>query len=204
MRRLINRIKPQPTTESWEDYFHGRETLLWEGHPAEGIKGSFGMIGLSIFGVPFLAAGLGVFGMAIAAMFSGERLAAFGGGLFMMFFSLPFIGAGVGLVFGTWFVSYYSSHFVRYAITNKRAYIAKSWWQHTMESYPIKADNNIELQQGRFDTVYFFTEVTTDSDGDLQRNKIGFENIANGMDVYKLLRDVQAKAAEKYGTEPQT
>ncbi|MFQ1699430.1 hypothetical protein ACJ5NV_02430 [Loktanella agnita] len=193
---LLQRIKPKPKSEHWEDYFHGRETLLWEGKPEPGGRTSVGMIFMTVFGLPFLFTGLATFGTGLAGIFSGD-VNNLGGGIFMVLFALPFVGAGAALVFGPWITNRYAHQLIRYAVTNKRAYIATSWWQHTMQSYPITGDNSIELQEGRFDTVYFFTEVTTDSDGDRKRRKIGFEHIANGMAVYKLLRDVQAKAIER-------
>ena len=196
MIHLLNRIRPKPKSEHWEDYFHGRETLLWEGKPEPGGSKSFGMIFLSLFGMPFLLAGLGTFGTGFSGFFTGS-LVGFGGGIFMIFFSLPFICVGAGLVFGPWIAARYGHQFIRYALTNKRAYIATSWWHHQMQSYPIKADNSIDLKEGRYDTVYFFTEVTTDSEGDTKRRKIGFEHIKDGMAVYKLLRDVQAKAIDR-------
>ncbi len=203
MKGLLSRLKPSPKRARWEDYFHGRETLIWEGHPAEGIKGSLSMVFLSLFGLPFLLAGLatffGGFGFAILGGVTG-----IGSGIMMVAFSLPFMAIGFGLVFGTWIGTYYSAHFVRYALTNKRAYIAKSWWDHSMESYPILPNSNVELKEGRFDTVYFFTEHGRDSDGDKTTKKIGFEYIENGMEVYRLLRDVQAQAAARYGEGPET
>ncbi len=203
MIRIFQKFRPQPKSESWEDYFHGNETLIWEGHPAEGIKGTFGMVFMSLFGLPFLFGGLATFFGAFGFAFMGG-VSGIGGGLFMLVFSLPFLCVGFGLVFGSWILAYYSSHFVRYALTNKRAYIAKSWWNHTMESYPILPNSHIELEEGRFDTVYFFTERSRDSDGDLITTKVGYEHIANGMEVYRLLREVQAKAVEKYGEVPDT
>lgn len=193
---LLNRIKPKPKSEHWEDYFHGRETLLWEGKPEPGGTKSFGMILLSLFGIPFLLAGLSVFAGGFVGLFSGG-VVGMGGGIFMMVFALPFICVGAALVFGPWITARHRHKFIRYALTNKRAYIATSWWHHQMQSYPIEADSNIELQEGRYDTVYFFTDVISNSKGDEMRRKIGFEYIKGGRAVYKLLRDVQAEAIER-------
>lgn len=196
MINLLRRLKPQAPTKGWEDYFHGREELLWEGHPATGFKGTWGMVFMSLFGLPFFGAGVLALTTGLASIFSGT-LSDFAMGLFVVLFSVPFLLVGLGLVFGTWIAMYYAPHFIRYAVTNKRAYIATSWWNHRIESYPIREDTFFELDQGRFDTVYFHLKISRDSDGDRTETKIGFEHIENGMEVYQLLRDVQAKEIEK-------
>lgn len=196
MLRLFALIKPSPKSQNWEDFFHGRETLLWEGKPEPGIKNKPSMIFLSLFGLPFLAAGIGTLGGGISTLATGGA-GGVGMGLMMIVFSLPFITVGFGLVFGTWIAGFYAHQFTRYALSNKRAYIATSWWSHTMQSYPITPDTQFELEEGRFDTVYFFTKTVRDSDGDRREKKVGFRQIKEGMAVYKLLRDVQAEAIER-------
>ncbi len=201
MLKLLARIKPQPKSQHWEDFFHGRETLLWEGKPEPGIQKKLGVIFLSVFGLPFLMSGIGSFVGGLSALLTGS-FGGIGTGFFMIFFSLPFMAVGFGLVFGTWIASYYAHQFTRYALSNKRAYIATSWWWHTMQSYPITPDSEFELVEGRFDTVYFFSKTTKDSDGDRREKKIGFQYIKDGMAVYKLLLDVQAKTIERDKDKP--
>lgn len=204
MINLIRRFKPQPKSGDWEDYFHGRETLIWEGHPARGLHGRVGLIAMSLFGIPFFIAGIKVFIIGISFI---DTRGSWGGvveGLFTIVLSLPFLLAGFIAVFGTWIGAFYASEFVRYGLSNKRAYIAKSWWNHSIESYPIKAENMIEIKQGRLDTVYFFTERTVGSDGNVHSKRIGFEGVENGMEVYQLLRDVQAHAIEREQERPKS
>jgi len=200
--RWLSRIKPQPSSDKWEDYFHGHEVLLWEGYPARGFKSTWGTLGMSIFGAPFLFGGIITFGFGIKNLTSGDGMDPIIAGLGLIAFSLPFLGVGLALVFGTWLALYFSHHFVRYALSNKRAYIATSWWNHKMESYPILASNQIEIERGRHDTVWFTKFETRDSDGDKQTKRIGFEQIADGMPVYQLLREVQEKARLRAPTTP--
>lgn len=152
------------------------------------------MVGLSLFGVPFLLVGLGTMLAGIAGLFASGKMIDLGGGLFMILFSLPFVAVGVGLTIGTWVLSYLNPYFVRYALSNKRAYIATSWWYHKMESYPIDAHNYTALEHGKEDTVYFIKLSGRDKDGDRKTTRVGFEHIADGAAVYALLRDIQQKA----------
>ncbi len=191
---LIKRLQPTPKSTRWEDYFHGDEELLWSASPVRTLNWTWGMVGMSLFGLPFLFAGLGTFSFGILALFDDSEHASLIGAIGLTAFSLPFMAVGIGLTIGTWVMASLSPHFVRYALTNKRAYIATAWWQHKMESYPIAADNYTALEHGKGDTVYFAKMTERDSDGDKTTSRIGFENIANGDAVYALLRDLQQKA----------
>jgi len=193
---LIKRIQPAPQTRSvtWEDYFHGHEVLLWSSAPQPKMNWTWTMVGLSLFGIPFLLAGLGIIAGGVLQMTGAAHEVTIG--LFMILFGLPFLGVGVGLTMGIWVAVWLSPHFIRYALSTKRAYIAKSWWNHTMESYPIGAHSYIKRQQSKTDTVFFAKFTERDSDGDRNTSHIGFENIADGAAVYKLLREIQQKATQ--------
>ncbi len=192
--RLYDRLKPKPKSLAWEDYFHGHETLLWEAAPASRMIFTPGMLFMSVFGVPFLGAGLYTFGSAFAQFSGGLQLSNILLFIFLLAFSVPFICVGFGLVFGIWLAAKYRPHFVRYGLSNKRAYVATSWWNHTMESYPILAQSYIALEQGRLDTVWFLRRQNVDDDGDRQTEKIGFEGLEDGTEVCKLLRQIQEQA----------
>lgn len=194
LEKFMQRFKPAPKSLDWEDYFHRHETLLWEGAPVPAMQVSVGMVFLSLFGIPFLAAGLFILSMGGAMIVAFESILGAGFGLFLMAFSLPFVMVGASLTIGIWILSYYTPQFTRYAVSSKRAYIAKSWWNHTMESYPIRRDSKLDLREGRSDTVYFYAHQERDGDGGTNATRVGFENIADGAAVYALLRKVQEEA----------
>ena len=81
--------------------------------------------------------------------------------------------------------------FPRYALTNKRAYLATSFSKHSLATYAIAADDVVTLTQGRTDNVHFKTIHDRDSDGDRTTQKIGFDNIKEGQEVYALIRQIQ-------------
>ncbi len=197
MPRIINPDHAVKTeSQNWEDYFEPGERLLWQGRPIPG-GGRPGHIFLSLFGMPFLGAGLFTFKEGVDHLIgSAVDLTANFDFMFLIPFSLPFLAIGAGLVFGPWVLPRYMLKRTRYALSDKRAYIAKTAWGRSLETYTITADADIEIESRRHHTVSFATRVSKDSDGDRVTTKISFENIEEGEKVYKLLRQVQQKLTE--------
>mgnify|MGYP000004662641 CR=1 FL=1 len=191
---MISRFFPPPKHDRWEDYFEPGEVLLWQGAPEPGAKFSWGFVVISIFGVPFLLAGLSSMGQGISAFFRQDGPMAIMLGLFFITFSVPFLLIGLALIFGPWLASIHGHKFVQYALTNKRAYIAKSFIKHAIDSYVIGPDNVITLEQGKFDSVKFATVHSHDSDGDKITKSVGFDWISEGRAVYHLIREIQKEA----------
>lgn len=185
--------------DAWEDYFDPGETLIWEGTPVGRSRPTVAMIGAAIFGLPFLMAGLGIsiggllFGFGASFGWAGAA-----GSLFMFLFGLPFIGVGAGLVFGPYYAQSQAHRNVRYALTDRRAYIASQWWNRNLEVLTIAPDAPVSIENGR--TVYFHTIVGTDSEGDRTTERKGFENIPDAMEVYRLIRSIQSPPAEDEST----
>ena len=176
--------------DRWEDYFVSGETLLWEGRPERASGFSPGMLGLAIFGLPFLAVGVGLSGAAFLAFlgWSSSWIEA-AGSLFLFFFGLPFAGAGIGMVFGPWYAARYAHRFIRYALSDRRAYIASHWWNRKMEVLKIAPNASVTIEAGH--SVFFHSTRGEDSDGDPVTKRRGFENIADAPKVYQLIRQIQ-------------
>lgn len=178
--------------DAWEQYFQPGETLLWEGAPKPGVHGWPKIIGVAIFGLIFLFAGLGVFATGVAKALLGEGWFDYGLALFILLFSLPFVAFGASAVFGGWWTAAKAHSRVRYAVSTRCAYIAKSYRTRSIESYPILAGTALGLLKGRrSDTVWFHVRSEKDSDGDRFTTRIAFENIADGETAYRLLRSIQ-------------
>jgi hypothetical protein len=178
--------------EGWEHYFQPGETLLWEGAPKPGVYGWPKIIGLAFFGLPFLIVGIGVFVAGIRQMIVGGGWGDVGLGLFFAAFSLPFGGVGAVMVFGQWWAAAEAHKRLRYAVSTRCAYIAKSYRTRSIESYPILKGTALGLEKDRgADTVWFHVISERDSDGDRTTTRISFDNIADGDRVYTVLRSVQ-------------
>jgi hypothetical protein len=182
----VTRLARIDSADRWEDFLDPGEKLLWQGAPAPGLRITLPMVGLSLFGLPFLAAGLGTFGFGLVQLLGGRSLAEGGTGLFLIAFSAPFAGVGGLMVFGTWYKAAHRR--VRYALSTRRAYVATSWWKRRLESYPISPDTPLELERGPTDSIWFRTETRPNSD---TTTRVGFENITEGERVYALLRRIQ-------------
>ena len=190
---MIARFTKPPKHDRWDDYFEPGEVLLWHGQPAPGIKNPLGTLFLSIFGIPFFGGGVAVATGAVTSLAGGG--AGILMGIVMLAFSVPFLCVGAGMTIGSWLVAIYGHRFTRYALSNKRAYVANSFFRHTLQSFLIKPDDIITLTQGRHDDVKFKTVHERDSDGDKTTRTIGFDGIADGREVYAMIRKIQAEAS---------
>lgn len=181
---------------SWDAYFQPGEALVWEGAPKPGVHGWPKIIGLALFGLPFLIVGVVFFFVGLNQAATGGTLADVGLGLFFAVFALPFAGAGAAMVFGQWWAAKEAHRCIRYAISTRCAYIAKSYWSRSIESYPILKSSALGLEKGRSaDTVWFHVQTEKDSDGDRTTTRISFDNIAEGDKVYTILRSIQTGTA---------
>ncbi|MBA3910018.1 MAG: hypothetical protein C0524_09030 [Rhodobacter sp.] len=178
--------------ESWERYFQPGEALVWEGAPKPGVHGLAKIIGLAVFGLPFLGAGIGMLVAGLRQIAIGASWADIGLGLFLSVFALPFAGAGALMVVGQWWAAHEAHGKIRYALSTRAAYIAKSYWARSIETYPILPSTATGLEKGRTaDTVWFHVRSEKDSDGDRTTIRIAFDNIADGLSVYRMIRSIR-------------
>jgi hypothetical protein len=149
---------------------------------------------LMAFGAPFLIIGVALMIHSFAQLPRAVTLSDAGLALFLLAFSVPFGGIGAFLVFGPFIDARTASRDVRYALSNRAAYIQRLRPFPSLRVYPILPHTALELERGkRADTVWVHARLERDSDGDLGTTKAGFENIAEGEKVYNLIRDLQGK-----------
>lgn len=168
----------------WEDYFDSGERLLWQGAPGRGIRFSLGGLILSVFGLFFLSFSMVWVGMALQ-MSTGSAMDY----LFPMF-GMPFVLVGLWLVVGHWFFDAYKRKNTRYALTTKRALIARTLFGRRMESYEISATSPLTLVEGKSDTVNFAEKTVRGKNGTSQV-PIGFRFISDGRQVYNMLEEIK-------------
>ena len=170
----------------WAPYLDPGERLLWEGAPDAGVRVRGSDIAQSVFGLFFL-------GFALFWTFMASTMGAEAGGGFRAFglFGLPFIAVGAYLVCGHFFWKAYERSKTRYALTTERAIVAKSALGRSMRSFPIRSESEVAYEPGDPATIWFHREVRR---GRKRRRTIrhGFEYIADGDNVYRLMRSVQA------------
>ena len=182
--------------EAWQHYFQPGETLLWQGTPKRGVHGWPKIIGLALFGLPFLIVGVGVFVAGVRQMLMANGWADIGLGFFFTAFGVPFAGFGAVMVVGQWWAAAEAHRRIRYAVSTRCAFIAKSHRTHSLESYPILRGTALGLEKGpKADTVWFHVQCERDSDGGRTTTRMSFDNIAGGDEVYRLLRSIQIGTA---------
>jgi hypothetical protein len=174
--------RPAAQTESnrWEDYLDPDERLLWQGAPATGLRFTGGGLAKSAFGVFFLA--FSVFWVTMAS--------SIGHGTAFPVFGVPFVLVGLWLVVGHWFYDAYKRKHARYALTTRRAIIARSMMGRKLLSYEIGRNSPIALIEGDLDTVNFDRRIYHTKNG-TQTELIGFRFIADGRKVFRMLQDIK-------------
>jgi len=181
--------------EGWDAYLDRDETLLWEGAPVPGLRVRASDLAQSIFGLFFL--GFAIFWMWGASGFGTGDVS----GPFLLFplFGLPFVLVGAYLSFGHFFWSAFLRSRTRYALTDRRAIVAKRSFTRSLKSYPIDAGTEIEYEPGQPATVWLAREARRGNKGRTYTVKRGFEYISDGARVYRTIRDIQQSARERQG-----
>ncbi len=177
----------------WAPYLDEGEKLLWTGQPEPGLRFRGANVVKSVFGLFFL--GFSVFWVVMAMTITGAGAGAFGTmGLVFPLFGLPFVAVGLYLVVGHFFWEAYVRKHTRYALTGKRAFIATAVFGRKLKSYPVTKSMPLEFEPGPPDTIWFAEEDRRGSKGRRYTVKRGFEMIADGDEVYRLIRRIRGEA----------
>ncbi|MGI9370798.1 MAG: aspartate carbamoyltransferase catalytic subunit [Ruegeria sp.] len=167
-------------SDQWDKLLDRGEKIIWQGRP----DGEFSIKDVSIvlvfFG--FFFAGFAVFWVAMASQAS----------ILFSLFGLPFVAAGFFLVANGIFGRTFRRRRSWYTLTDRRAFIATNFPFHgrRLKSYSITEENQLELVDGRHPSVYFDKETRRGNKGNYEIS-IEFENLADGREVYALLRGIQ-------------
>jgi hypothetical protein len=184
-------------TPNWQTHFQPDETLLWQGAPVPGFHQRGKALFLMIFGLPFLIIGVAIFFFGLNRLTQAPTVSDAGLAVFFTAFGLPFGGLGGFLVFGPILEARTDARHLRYALTNRAAYIWRAWPVEKVSVYPILPQTALDLEKGkRADTVWLHARVERDSEGSLATVYIGFRNISDGEKVYRLIREIQTGEAE--------
>jgi hypothetical protein len=176
-------------TDSWEAYLQPGERLLWQGAPLPGIRNRGRLVFLSLFGVPFLLAGLGGVGVGLRHLLWLGEVAL---GLFVLAVAAVVGLVGYALVVHQWVEAARAHLTTRYALSTRAAYVARKARKRSLESYPILPRTALELDRcDGYDNVWFHSRSEDDSEGGITTSRIGFEGIRDGAEVFRLMRGIQ-------------
>lgn len=170
------------------------ETILWKGTPVPGLHHPGKTAFLVAFGLPFLMIGAGLLLYGATHMPAAPTANDAGLALVTALFSLPFGGIGAFLVFGPFIEARTNARHIRYTLTTRAAYVARSGRFPSLKVYPILPHTALELEPGkRASTIWLHARLERDSEGDIGTTKAGFENIAEADKVFAMIRDLQGK-----------
>lgn len=172
------------TPAGWEGILDPDERILWQGRPDPGFRMDLARVFPAVFGLFF--AGFATFWMVMASR---------AGGIFWMF-GLLFFFVGLGMILSSIFGDTIKRRGSWYTLTDRRAFIATDlpFRGKSLKSYPIDRDSVIDYRAGEPATIHFAHEYHRGEDHSY-RVSIGFERIAEGEAVMRLIREVQRGAA---------
>lgn len=173
-------MKPEQK-DGWEGILDPGEQILWQGRPDGKVVIRARNVVVLLFGLAF--GGFALFWIIMAG--------AMGGGMFALF-GLPHFLIGASIVWGALYWGAYKRRRTWYTLTDRRAIIATDLpiRGRRLKSWPIEADTPIDYQPGEPASVYFASETRRGQNSSYQV-PIGFERIAEGDKVYRLIRDIQ-------------
>lgn len=178
------------TRHRWEDYFDPNEVLLWEAVPDPKARQYYQLFMI----IPAIAALWFSSILADVALNEISRVDAspdFGTILIIAMLLVGFV-VQFGLAFmWCWAFAFNRHKYIRYALSNKRAFVEASFTGHVLRTYKIRSDDRISLDQGKLDNV----RIKSGKQGNLTR-RIGFDDIVNGPELYSLTQKVRKEAAD--------
>ena len=182
-------------SDEWKGLLYHDEKIIWQGSPEGRVRLEWKSAFTPIFFLFFT--GFAIFWMMTASWMIGEADGA-GPGIqgpfrYMWVFGLPFFAAGFYNLVLIHFWKARERRRTHYTLTNQRAFIGKTGitGKRSLTSHPITADTNLTISEGATSDVSFAKETKKNADGDPYVISIGFEDLANGREVYALMRKLQ-------------
>ncbi len=165
--------------DPWEGLLDPGEVILWQGKPEPGVKLEWDSPFTAFFFIFFT--GFSIFWMAMASKAPGP---------FWMF-GLLFFGVGSYNLIGVHFWKAYLRRHQHYTLTNKRAFIgAQRFGKRSLVSHPITPETKLHYEEGTLSNIWFAEKVSKNFKNP-SVEKIGFERLAKGREVFAKFREAQ-------------
>ncbi|WP_322890305.1 MULTISPECIES: hypothetical protein [unclassified Yoonia] len=185
---------PAPRID-WQRHLASDETLLWHGAPVSGFETPSRLIVPSAVGAMLLFVGYAL----VQGLFDDARqpdaASGFMGNLLNGLGAVVAFLSGLALTIGAWINAYIGPRVTSYAISDKRAYIARHLWTTRVDSFVIAQDDAVTLEKGPLDRVLFKKTAIRDGEGGLIAQDVGFARLADGQEVFALIRAIQERSA---------
>ncbi len=179
----------------WGRYLDPGERLLWSGAPDGGLRCTGRDLIVSAFSLLLLGFAILWVAGAGAGLWSGEWRDHQGFLRWWMvlfpLFGLPFVLGGFYAVIGRYFTDAARRRRTVLALTDRRGLILAGGPRPMLTSFPIRPDTVIDYYPGRLARIHFATIGDKDSEGWTSYHRAGFDWIAGGEAVYRLIRRIQ-------------
>lgn len=180
-------------------YLDPGERLLWSGAPVAAIKFTPRDILSSLFSLFLLGFALFWIGGAGTGLWTGEWRGESGFQRWMMFlfplFGVPFVLVSAYYAFGRFPLDARRRARTRLGLTDRRALIWVDGRAPVLTSFPLTPEAVVEFFPARYARIHFATMAEKDSEGWTSYHRAGFDWIAEGETVYRLIRKIQTGAA---------
>ena len=190
---MINWLFKPLRLDRWNDYFEQGEELIWQGAPEPRWRSYSFPIVMTIASAPSVLFALFVPYAAFYPTLWTKPSTGPGDIVFSVVISAILLFFSISITLASWKFILCDHKHVRYALTNKRAYIARSFRRQSVNSYPILPDDVITIDRGKFDNVRFRTGHGAHPLKRTMFDSQGFDGIADGPKVYALVRRVQSE-----------
>ena len=179
----------------WDHLLSDKEEILWEGRPGFGFR--FNGSALSTLFV--VAIGLYIFGSQII-------MAEQPGSTMGEILDLPYIGHINGKIFlgvaAGWTVLWFfmqtttTPFFTRYMLSDRRAFIAKTFLWKRIKSYELSPLRVIEYDGKRHGSIIFARETKRADNGRKREFPVGFMHVQDAATLYKKMLEIQRKGID--------
>ncbi len=179
----------------WDHLLGDEEEILWEGRPGFGFKlnGSalrtlfIVAIGVYVFGSQIIMANQ--VGSPMGSMLNIPYIGRINGEIF--------VGAAVGWTL-LWFLSQTTTtpFFTHYMLSDRRAFIAKTFLWKRIKSYEISPLRVIEYDGKRNGSIIFASETKRADNGRKREFPVGFMHVHDAATLYKKMLEIQRKGID--------
>lgn len=184
-----------PDAAAWAHLLEPGERLLWTGQPDGGLHARLSDLPAAAVGAVLLAVSVwlsGIAGPSLVALFPFGVVATPGGGpgLVVRLVALALALQGLWALAGRLLWQSFLRRHSRYALTDRRALIlTEPFGAGRLSAHRVGPAMPLALEDGPLPTVWFAERwrAGPEPDRPQRRTRIGFEYIADGVEVHRML-----------------